>query len=102
MKILITEDKRIRLIQNYIMDTFPVVHSVDIIPKKTLLGSGPNKYGKDGLIDVNVILVNFKSGEMQYSPTYTLNKISKQVNSIFGLGWKEYGSHWDFQYKMVR
>lgn len=101
MKILITEDKRIKLIQNYIVSTFPVVHSVDITPTKKKLGSGPNKFGEEGIIDVNLITVNFKSGEMQYSPTYTLRKIMKQVNSIFGLDLEEYGSHWDFDYKMI-
>jgi len=101
MKILITEDKRIKLIQNYITTTFPVVHSVDIRQKDVLLGSGPNKYGEEGVIKVNQITVNFKGGKMQYSPTYTLNKISRQVNNMFGLDWKEYGSHWDFDYKMI-
>ena len=101
MKILITEDKRIRLIQNYIISTFPVVHSVDISDKKVLLGSGPNKFGEEGIIDVNLITVNFKGGKMQYSPTYTLKKIITQINPIFGLGLDEYGSHWDFDYKMI-
>ena len=44
MKILITEDKRIKLIQNYIVSTFPEVVSVDITSKKKKLGSGPNKF----------------------------------------------------------
>jgi hypothetical protein len=38
---------------------------------------------------------------MQYSTTYTLKKIIKQINPIFGLGLDEYGSHWDFDYKMI-
>ena len=101
MKILITEDKRIKLIQNYIVSTFPEVVSVDISDKKVLLGSGPNKFGEEGIIDVNLITVNFKSGEMQISPTTTLRKIMRQVNPIFGLGLVEYGSHWDFDYKMI-
>ena len=83
------------------MSTFPVVHSVDITPKKKKLGSGPNKFGEEGIIDVNLITVNFKSGEMQISPTTTLRKIMRQVNPIFGLGLVEYGSHWDFDYKMI-
>ena len=101
MKVLITEDKRIKLIQNYIMSTFPVVHSVDISDKKVLLGNdGPrNKQGE--IITVNLITVNFKEGEMQISPTTTLRKIMRQINPIFGLGLDEYGSHWDFDYKMI-
>jgi len=101
MKILITEDKRIRLIQNYIMSTFPVVDSVDISQKKRMLGSGPSKTGEDGIITINVITVNFKEGEMRISPTTTLRKIMKQVDSIFGLDLADYGSKWDFTYKMV-
>ena len=101
MKILITEDKRIKLIQNYIMSTFPVVHSVDISDKKVLLGNdGPrNKQGE--IITVNLITVNFKEGEMQISPTTTLRKIMRQVNSVFGLDLDEFASNWDFTYKMV-
>ena len=101
MKILITEDKRIKLIQNYILSTFPVVHSVDIREKDVLLGSGPNKFGEEGVIKVNQITVNFKGGKMQISPTTTLRKIMRQINPIFGLGLDEYGSHWDFDYKMI-
>ena len=101
MKILISEDKRIKLIQNYIMSTFPVVDSVDITPTKKKLGSGPNKFGEEGIIDVNLITVNFDDSEMEYSPTTTLRKIMKQVDSIFGLDLVEYGSKWDFTYKMV-
>ena len=101
MKILITEDKRIKLIQNYILSTFPEVVSVDISDKKVLLGNdGPrNKQGE--IITVNLITVNFKEGKMQISPTTTLRKIIRQVDSIFGLDLAEYGSKWDFTYKMV-
>ena len=102
MKILITEDKRIKLIQNYILSTFPEVVSVDVTLEKKTLGSGPNKFGEEGIIDVNLITVNFKSGKMRISPTTTLRKIMKQVDSIFGLDLAEYGSHWDFDYKMIR
>lgn len=101
MKILITEDKRIKLIQNYIVSTFPVVDSVDIHQKDVLLGSGQNKFGEEGVIKVNQITVNFKSGKMQISPTTTLRKIMRQVDSIFGLDLAEYGSYWDFDYKMI-
>ena len=101
MKVLITEEKRLKLIQKYIMSAFPVVQSVDITSKKVILGSGPNKFGEEGVIDVNLITVNFKGGKMQYSPATTLRQIMKQVDSIFGLDVTEYGSHWDFNYKMI-
>ena len=101
MKILITENRRVKLIQNYILSTFPEVVSVDISDKKVLLGNdGPrNKQGE--IITVNLITVNFKSGEIQISPTTTLRKIMKQVDSIFGLDLNEFASKWDFTYKMV-
>ena len=101
MKILITEDKRIKLIQNYILSTFPEVVSVDITLAKKKLVSGPNKFGEEGIIDVNLITVNFDDSKMEYSPTMTLRKIMKQVDSIFGLDLGDYGSQWDFTYKMV-
>ena len=102
MKILITEDKRIKLIQNYILSTFPEVDSVDISDKKVLLGSGPNKFGEEGVIYVNQITVNFDDSKMEYSPTMTIRKIMKQVDSIFGLDLEEYGSYWDFDYRMIK
>jgi len=102
MKILITENRRIKLIQNYIMSTFPVVDSVDISQKQRMLGSGPSKTGEDGILTINVITVNFDDSKMEYSPTMTLRKIMKQVDSIFGLDLGDYGSHWDFTYKMVK
>ena len=101
MKILITEDKRIKLIQNYILSTFPEVVSVDITSKKKTLGSGPNKFGEEGVITVNQLTVNFDDSEMEYSPTMTTRKIMRQVDSIFGLDLAEYGSHWHFDYKMI-
>ena len=101
MKILITEDKRIKLIQNYILSTFPEVVSVDITSKKKKLGSCPNNFGEEGVITVNQLTVNFDDSEMEYSPTMTTRKIMRQVDSIFGLDLAEYGSHWHFDYKMI-
>ena len=101
MKILITEDKRIKLIQNYILSTFPEAVSVDITSTKKKLGSGPNKFGEEGVITVNQLTVNFDDSEMEYSPTMTTRKIMRQVDSIFGLDLAEYGSHWHFDYKMI-
>jgi hypothetical protein len=101
MKILITENRRIKLIQNYIMSTFPMVDSVDVTLEKKTLGSGPNKFGEEGIIDVNLITVNFDDSEMEYSPTMTIRKIMRQVDSIFGLDLVEYGSYWDFDYRII-
>ena len=101
MKILITEDKRIKLIQNYILSTFPEVVSVDIHPKRVLLGGGPNKFGENGVITINQVIVNFDDSEMEYSPTMTTRKIMRQVDSIFGLDLGEYGSYWDFDYRII-
>ena len=100
MKILITEDKRIKLIQNYIVSTFPEVVSVDITLVKKKLGSGPNKFGENGVITINQVIVNFDDSEMEYSPTMTTRKIMRQVDSIFGLDLGEYGSYWDFDYRI--
>jgi len=101
MKILITENKRVKLIQNYILSTFPEVVSVDISDKKVLLGNdGPrNKQGE--IINVTLITVNFDDSEMEYSPTMTLRKIMKQIDSIFGLDLGDYASKWDFTYKII-
>ncbi len=101
MKILITEDKRIKLIQNYITTTFPVVDSVDISDKKVLLGNDGPKTKQGEIITVTLITLNFKVEHLQISPTTTLRKIMRQVDSIFGLDLADYGSKWDFTYKMV-
>jgi hypothetical protein len=78
-----------------------MVDSVDISQKQRMLGSGPSKTGEDGVITINVITVNFKEGEMEYSPTMTLRKIMRQVDSIFGLDLAEYGSYWNFDYRII-
>ena len=101
MKILITEDKRIRLIQNYIISTFPEVDSVDISDKKVLMGNDGPKNKQGEIITVTLITVNFKVEHLQISPTTTLRKIMRQVNSIFGLDLAEYGSYWNFDYRII-
>ena len=83
------------------MSTFPVVDSVDISDKKVLMGNDGPKNKQGEIITVTLITVNFKEGKMQISPTTTLRKIMRQVNSIFGLDLADYGSKWDFTYKMV-
>ena len=65
------------------------------------MGSGPNKFGEEGVITVNQLTVNFDDSEMEYSPTMTTRKIMRQVDSIFGLDLNEFASKWDFTYKMV-
>ena len=83
------------------MSTFPEVDSVDISDKKVLLSHDSPKNKQGEIITVTLITVNFKEGKMQISPTTTLRKIMRQVNSIFGLDLDEFSSNWDFTYKMV-
>lgn len=100
MKILITENKLYHTLENYILEGYPEVKRVSFIKKKVQLASGPNIKGEP-MIERNVIIIGFISGQMTHSPTWNLKHIRQDVNRMFGLGIGEYGSDWDMDYKIT-
>jgi hypothetical protein len=39
---------------------------------------------------------------MEYSPTYTTKKISREINDMFGLRLTNYGSYWDIKSEWLK
>ena len=99
MKILITESKYNKLIEDYILNGYPVVKSVTFTTKDVYLASGDKSERRT--IQRNIINVGFKGGKMQNSPTRTLREIRADVNRMFGLDIDMSGSHWGIEYKMM-
>jgi hypothetical protein len=99
MKVLIKESKYNNLIENYILNGYPVVKNVTFTTKDVYLASG-NK-SERRTIQRNIINVGFRGGEMQNSPTRTLREIRADINRIFGLRIDESGSDWGIEYKML-
>ena len=99
MKVLIKESKYNNLIENYILNGYPVVKNVTFTTKNVYLASG-NK-SERRTIQRNIINVGFKGGEMQNSPTRTLREIRADINRMFGLRIDESGSDWGIEYKML-
>jgi hypothetical protein len=99
MKILITEHKYNKLIENYILDFYPMVRDVFFTTKEIYLASGDKSERRT--IQRHIINVNFIDGKMEYSPTYTLREIRNNINRMFGLDIDMSGSHWGIEYKMV-
>ena len=99
MKVLITESKYNKLIEDYILNGYPVVKSVTFTTKDVYLASG-NK-SERRTIQRNIINVGFRGGEMQNSPTRTLREIRADINRMFGLHIDESNSDWGIEYKMM-
>jgi len=99
MKVLITESKYNKLIEDYILNGYPVVKNVTFTTKDVYLSSGDKSERRT--IQRNIINVGFRGGEMQNSPTRTLREIRADINRMFGLRIDESGSDWGIEYKMM-
>ena len=99
MKVLITESKYNKLIEDYILNGYPVVKNVTFTTKDVYLASGDKSERRT--IQRNIINVGFRGGEMQNSPTRTLREIRADINRMFGLHIDESGSDWGIEYKML-
>ena len=99
MKVLITESKYNKLIEDYILNGYPVVKNVTFTTKDVYLASGDKSERRT--IQRNIINVGFRGGEMQISPTRALREIRADINRMFGLDIDMSGSHWGIEYKML-
>jgi hypothetical protein len=99
MKVLITESKYNNLIENYILNGYPVVKSVTFTTKDVYLASGDKSERRT--INRNIINIGLISGQMTHSPSWTLRDIARDVNRMFGLGIEQPGSDWGIEYKMM-
>ena len=99
MKVVIKESKYNNLIENYILNGYPVVKNVTFTTKGVYLASGDKSERRT--IQRNIINVGFRGGEMQNSPTRTLREIRADINRMFGLRIDKSGSDWGIEYKML-
>jgi hypothetical protein len=99
MKYIITESRINNLLEKYILERYPMVDDVFFTTKSIRLAGEPNERGENNIIR-NIITINFIDGKMTYSPSYTVRQIINDVNSMFSLGIKEYGSDWGIEWKM--
>ena len=99
MKVLITESKYNKLIEDYILNGYPVVKNVTFTTKDVYLASGDKSERRT--IQRNIINVGFRGGQMQNSPTRTLREIRADINRMFGLHIDESNSDWGIEYKMM-
>jgi hypothetical protein len=98
MKVLIKESKYNNLIENYILDGYPVVKNVTFSTKDVYLASGDKSERRT--IQRTIIIIHLISGQMTHSPTWTMKEIRNDINRMFGLGIEQPGSHWGIDYKI--
>jgi len=102
MKVLITESKYNKLIEDYILNGYDVVKNVTFTTRVVMyihFASGDKSERRT--IQRNIINVEFRGNEMQNSPTRTLREIRDDINRMFGLRIDESGSNWGIEYKMM-
>jgi len=98
MKVLIKESKYNNLIENYILNGYPVVKNVTFTTKDVYLASGDKTERRT--IQRNIIIIHLISGQMTHSPSWTMREIRNDINRMFGLGIELSGSHWGIDYKI--
>jgi hypothetical protein len=98
MKVLIKESKYNNLIENYILDGYPVVKNVTFSTKDVYLASGDKSERRT--IQRTIIIIHLISGQMTHSPTWTMKEIRNDINRMFGLGIEQPGSHWGIDYEI--
>jgi hypothetical protein len=99
MKVLITESKYNKLIEDYILDGYPVVKNVTFTTKDVYLASGDENGRK--IVTRDIIVLGFISGQMTHSPSWTVKEIRNDINRMFGLGIEQPRSNWGIEYKML-
>ena len=101
MKVLITESKYNKLIEDYILNGYDVVKNVTFTTRVVMyihFASGDKSERRT--IQRNIIVIGLISGQMTHSPSWTLRDIARDVNRMFGLGIEQPGSHWGIDYKI--
>ena len=94
-------NKIVPLIEQVILRSFPEVYDVRFNVDKIYLGSSSELPEEERTIDRTVIIVTFNNLKGEYSWNYLWNKRSEvidKVESYFNLGWRKYGSKWDFDF----
>jgi len=97
MKILITENRLYNTLEKYILEGYPEVKSVTFKKNKVQLFDSEG----EPIIERNMIILGFISGQMRHSPTWNLRHVRQDVNRMFGLRIGEDSSDWGIDYKIT-
>ena len=98
MKVLITESKYNKLIEDYILNGYDVVKNVTFTTKDVYLASGDKDERK--IITRDIIVIGLISGQMTHSPNWTMRDIGRDVNRMFSLDIEQPRSNWGIDYKI--
>jgi hypothetical protein len=98
MKVLIKESKYNKLIEDYILNGYPVVKNVTFTTKDVYLASGDKSERRT--IQRTIIIIHLISGQMTHSPSWTMREIRNDINRMFGLGIEQPRSNWGIDYKI--
>ena len=104
MKYIITESKMENMIKEYILNDDNDVVDVEFGTQRIMLGSGPNEKG-ERIVTQKIIMVTFDnvkhkktSGELWESA----RKISRTLESLFGVNFRHYGSEWALKFYQIK
>lgn len=100
MKYLIKESKLNSTIENFILDSYPIVNKVLFSSRTKILGSIKGTPS----VEFTIITIILDNSEVKYK-THEMRKIFTQirntVNSFFNLEMDEYGSLWEMEGKQL-
>jgi hypothetical protein len=97
MKILITESKLHNTLEKYILEGYPEVKSVTFKKYKV------HQFDSEGepIIERNIIILGFISGQLMHSPTWNLRQVREDVNRMFGLRIGEDSLDWSIDWEIT-
>ena len=94
-------NKIVPLIEQVILRSFPEVMDVSFTKKNVYLGSSKELPKEERTIEVIQINVTFNNLKGEHNWGYLWEKrkeVIDKVESYFNLGWRKYGSKWDFDF----
>lgn len=105
MKYIITENNLKKSIAQYLKESFPEIISVNFRTKSVMLASDGGRRIERNVIEVVADPFNAREGNRlyNYSEAKKLkSRIWDSLNSMFGLGFEEYGSDWEMSYFIIK
>lgn len=105
MKYIITENNLKKSIEQYLKESFPEIISVNFRTKPVMLASDNGRVINRNVIEVIADPFNAREANKIYiySDAKKLkSRIWDSLNSMFGLGFEEYGSDWEMKYFIIK
>ena len=105
MKYVITENTLKHSIERYLKESFPEIVSVNFRTKSVWLASDGGRRIERNVIEIIADPFNTRESNRlyNYSDAKKLkSRIWNSLDSMFGLGFEEYGSEWDMDYFIMK